>query len=162
MTKRVLRTQVSVTATGSSETNTELFTVNDTPASLTAAEAGSKLTMVKVDVRQGQTGTAGDKYEFLLYVNRSNLGITTATPIADFWATTEPVTQQSRMVRNAAIKYGQFVVPASQVSAGTFFVKKLYKKGLALYDGDTVELVIKNSNASSRAFYVNAIAVTRE
>lgn len=160
--KRVLRTQTSITATGSAETKTSLFTVGDSPGSLTVAEAGSKLTMLKIDVNQGQTGTAGDRYEYLVYVNRSALELPSSTPIADFWATTEPPTQNQLLIRRASIKYGKYVVPASQVSSGTFFMKKLFKKGLNLYDGDEVVLVIKNSNASSRAFYVNAIAVTRE
>lgn len=161
--KRVLRKQGSVTAALNAETGEVIFTTVDAPTSLTTAEAGCKLTLLKVRMFQVSTGTAGDKYEFLLYVNRSGLGITSSTPIADFWATTEPVTAVSMRIRKAALKYGQYIVPSSATSAGAFFATIKFRQGMTLYDGDELKLVIKNPNASNaRDFKYDAIAITRK
>lgn len=162
MPKRVLRSQQTTTITNSTEQKYDLFTVNDAPTSLTEAEAGSKLTFLKIEIDAQSVATAGERFEFLVYVNRSNLNITSSTPVADFWATTEPVTQASQIIRRNAIRYSKFVIPASGTASRYFTLKKLWKKGLTLYDGDAIELTIRGTNGTARGIYINAIAVTRE
>ena len=160
--KRVLRKQSTIAAGAAAETGEVIFTAGDNPGSLTVAEAGSKLTLLKVRVYQQSAASQGDKYEFLLYINRSGLGITSSTPIADFWATTEPVTAVSMRIRKAALKYGQYVVPASATSSGTFFATVKFRQGATLYDGDELKLVIKNPNIAAKQFAYDAIAITRK
>lgn len=163
MPKRVLRDQITVTAAANAETRFDLFSVANDPATLLIAEAGSKLTMWKIDATMTTTADAGDVVEFAVFINRSNLQLTSANVIDDFWATTEPVTQNQRLIRTAMLKYHKIVIPATAITSHRFFFKKLWKRGLTLYDGDSLELVIKNSNASeARDFIINTIAVTRE
>lgn len=160
--KRVLRKQGTIAAAASSETGEVIFTTVDAPTSLTTAEAGCKLTLLKVRCYSSSAGTGGDKHEFLLYVNRSGLGITSSTPIADFWATTEPVTAVSMRIRKATLKYGQYIVPATATSAGAFFATVKFRQGMTLYDGDEIKLVTKNPNGTQRNFVYDAIAITRK
>jgi hypothetical protein len=143
------------------ETIQTVMTAADAPGDITAPEAGSKLTVLNI---QGEASSpvTGGLYEMLIYLDRSGLTIPSTTPIADFWATTEPPTRNSLDIRRMTLRYMRMNVATSNTTGLRFRTKIRFPRGVALLDGDRIRLVIR-ANVSSTALITYAwTAVTRK
>lgn len=164
--KRVLRSQSSFAMTTGAgvETRQTIFSAADAPTDIKTAEAGSKLTtlVIKMDNPGAAPGSSGAKMECLVYLNRSNLEITSSTLIADFWDTTEPPTKGSIDLRRATLGYKYKTIMTTVNQPVGFYFKIRFKRGLALYDGDRILVAVRSTTSDTSTWYYNAIAITRK
>lgn len=161
--KRVLRRNFTATLSGVAltETQNNVFTAAaDAPTDMITPESGSRLESLNLQCRSTDMN-AGSITDVVLYVNAGGTNVPSTTPIADYWATTEPPSRDSNLIRKNKLRIAKIVLPVNATYPAVFSYKLRFRKAITFNQATTLVLGWR-STSLSKTFDCTVIAVFRK
>lgn len=152
---------MTLSAVANTETQSNVFSAAiDAPTDMITPESGARLEYINFQA-VSLDQPAGATIEGVLYIDAGGNLTPSTTPIADYWATAEPPTRDSDLIRKNKLEIKFIALPVNATYPARFTYKRKFRRPITFNQGTTLVFGTR-ANTTSKTWTVNVIAVFRK